>query len=129
MQLTGTPDCLVPGRMGSIRPRRTKHGGTTHVPGRAAGAGDSDDVETRKDPASRSGRARLLGEQLGINPQTLRAWVTQMDIDEGARSGRTPSEAETVARLEREDKEVRRASSSLKSASASFAAELDRPSR
>lgn len=70
-----------------------------------------------------------IGEQLGINAETLRGWVTQAEVDAGARPGTSTSEAEKIAQLERDNRELRRANAILRSASAFFAAELDRPSR
>jgi transposase-like protein len=72
---------------------------------------------------------KRFGEQLGINPETLRGWVKQAEIDVGALPGTTTDQAARVADLEREVRELRRANAILKSASAFFAAELDRPSR
>jgi transposase len=46
-------------------------------------------VEARRDPATRTGALRRIGEQLGINPETLRNWVTQAEIDGGDRPGTT----------------------------------------
>ena len=86
-------------------------------------------VDARKDPASRPSACKRIGEQLGINPETLRGWVTQTEIDEGARPGTTSTDAVKLAELERENRELRRANSILRSASAFFAAELDRPQR
>jgi transposase len=86
-------------------------------------------VDARKDPASRPSACKRIGEQLGINAETLRGWVTQAEVDEGQRPGVTTAEAVKIAELERENRELRRANSILKSASAFFAAELDRPSR
>ncbi len=84
-------------------------------------------VDLRRDPATRSGALRRVGEQLGVNPETLRNWVQQVEIDEGHRPGTTTDEAKRVAELEREVKELRRANDILKTASAFFAAaELDR---
>ena len=78
-----------------------------------------------------NGRAviRRVGEQLGINPETLRGWVRQAQIDEGQRPGTTTSDAQRVRELESEVRELRRANAILRSASAFFAAELDRPQR
>jgi transposase-like protein len=86
-------------------------------------------VDARRDPATRPGALARVGKQLGINPEILRNWVTQAEIDEGHRPGTTTAEAAKIAELEREVRELRRANAILKSASAFFAAELDRPSR
>ena len=86
-------------------------------------------VDARRDPATRTGALKRIGEQLGINPETLRNWVIQAEIDEGHRPGTTTDDATRLAELEREVRELRRANAILKSASAFFAAELDRPSR
>jgi transposase len=86
-------------------------------------------LDARKDPASRPGACARIGEQLGINPQTLRGWVTQAEVDAGARPGTTTNDAEKLAQLERDNRELRRANAILRSASAFFAAELDRPCR
>ncbi len=84
-------------------------------------------VDARRDPATRSGALRRVGEQLGINPETLRNWVQQREIDEGHRPGMTSDEARRIAELERENRELRRANEILRTASAFFAsAELDR---
>ncbi len=84
-------------------------------------------VDLRRDPATRSGALRRVGEQLGINPETLRNWVQQAEIDEGHRPGVTTEEARRIAELERENRELRRANEILRTASAFFAsAELDR---
>ena len=50
-------------------------------------------VEARRDPATRSGALKRIGEQLGINPETLRNWVIQAEIDEGHRPGTTTDDA------------------------------------
>ncbi len=81
-------------------------------------------LDARKDPASRPGACARIGEQLGINPETLRGWVMRAEVDAGARPGTTTAEAGRVAELERENRELRRANAILRSASAFFAAEL-----
>ena len=84
-------------------------------------------VDLRRDPATRSGALRRVGEQLGINRETLRSWVTQVEVDAGDRSGTTSDEARRVLELEREVRELRRANEIVRTASAFFAAaELDR---
>ena len=81
------------------------------------------------EPGSQRGVFRRVGEQLGINPETLRGWVRRVQIDAGDRPGTTTEDANRLAELEKEVRELRRANAILKSASAFFAAELDRPCR
>ena len=40
-------------------------------------------VEARQDPATRSGALARVAGQLGINPETLRNWVTGRDRRRG----------------------------------------------
>lgn len=86
-------------------------------------------VDLRRDPVTRKGALERVGEQLGINPETLRNWVTQAEVDAGDRPGITTSDAQRLAEREREHRELRRANAILRSASAFFAAELDRQQR
>jgi len=86
-------------------------------------------MDAKKDPASRQSACRRIGEQLGINPEPLRGWVSQAEIDAGDRPGTTTTDAQRLVELERENRELRRANAILRSASAFFAAELDRPQR
>ena len=48
-------------------------------------------VAVRLDPATRPAAFRRVGEQLGIDPKTLRTGVRQAEIDEGHRPGTTTS--------------------------------------
>ncbi|GAA1465402.1 transposase [Nocardiopsis exhalans] len=84
-------------------------------------------VDARRDPASRSGAIARIADQLGINRETLRNWVTQAEVDAGDRPGTTTDQAQRLAELEREVHELRRANAILKSASAFFASELEGP--
>lgn len=86
-------------------------------------------LEARRDPAAATGAIKRIADQLGIHPEALRTWVKRAEIDAGDRPGTTTGDAERIAQLERENRELRRANAILKSASAFFAAELDRPSR
>jgi transposase len=65
---------------------------------------------------------RRIGEELGINGDTLRGWVKQAQIDSGKRPGTTSGDAAQIRQLERENAELRRAI--LRTASGFFAAEL-----
>ncbi len=64
-----------------------------------------------------------------MHPEALRTWVKQAEIDGGVRPGTTTGEAERIAQLERENRQLRRANTILKQASAFFAAEIDRQQR
>ena len=75
------------------------------------------------------GCIQRVANQLGYGVETVRKWVRQTDIDDGDRPGVSTAEAERVKALEQEVRELRRANAILKSASAFFAAELDRPQR
>ena len=85
-------------------------------------------LDARRDPASRSGACSRIGGQLGINPETLRGWVAQAEVDTGTRVGTSTVDSARMAELERENRELRRSKAILRTASAFFAAELDRPS-
>jgi transposase len=86
-------------------------------------------MEARNDPAARAGVFKRVGDQLGVHPEALRTWVRDAEVDEGLRPGVPSAEAARIAELERENRELRRANTILKQASAFFAAEIDRPSR
>lgn len=66
-------------------------------------------VELRQDPATKQGAIARVAEQLGMHPETLRNWVRQAEIDGGVRPGITTAEAERIAKLEQEVRELRRA--------------------
>jgi transposase len=70
---------------------------------------------------------RHVGAKLGVGPETLRKWRRRAEVDSGARSGTTSEEHVEIKRLKRENAELRRANEILRTASAFFAAELDRP--
>jgi transposase-like protein len=65
-----------------------------------------------------TGACRRVGEQLGINRDTLRGWVKQAQIDAGARPGVSSDDRRRLVDLERENRELRRANAILKTASA-----------
>ena len=68
--------------------------------------------------------ARLLGVGTA---ETVRKWVRQAEIDGGSRPGVSTDESAELKRLKRENAELKHANAILKTASAFFAAELDRP--
>jgi transposase len=59
--------------------------------------------------------------------QSLRKWVRQAGIGDGSRPGVSTEESAELKQLKRKSAELKRANVILKTASAFFAAELDRP--
>ena len=86
-------------------------------------------IEARQDPDTKVGAIKRIADQLGVHPEALRNWVKQAEIDGGVRAGTASSDAQRIDELERENRELRRANTTLKQTSAFFAAEFDRPSR
>ena len=83
--------------------------------------------QLREELGTSRGTVGRVAEQLGYGVETVRKWVKQADIDDGKVPGTTSADAEKLKRLDQENRELRRANAILKSASAFFAAELDRP--
>lgn len=84
-------------------------------------------LDARQNPATKTGAIKRIADQLDIHPEALRTWVRQAEIDAGEAPGTTTADTQTIADLEREVRELRRANEILKTASAFFAAaELDR---
>ncbi len=69
-----------------------------------------------------------VSRQLGVGEESLRKWVIQAEIDDGRRGGLTTEERAELKELRKENRELKRSNAILRSASAFFAAELDRPS-
>jgi transposase len=87
-------------------------------------------IETKGDYPAEFTAIVSIAKKLGIgSPETLRKWVRRAEVDAGQRPGVTTGESEQIKALKRENAELRRANEILKSASAFFAAELDRPHR
>jgi len=87
-------------------------------------------LETKSEYPTEFAAITSISVKLGIgSPETLRKWVRRAEVDAGQRAGTTSEESEQIRALKRENAELRRANEILKSASAFFAAELDRPHR
>lgn len=85
--------------------------------------------QLREETGERHGTVKRVADQLDIGTESLRLWVRQDESDHGEAAGTTSADAARIKELEQEVKELRRANAILKSASAFFAAELDRPQR
>jgi transposase len=87
-------------------------------------------AEVKADYPSEWAAMGAVAQKLGIgSTETLRHWVRQAEVDDGARPGVTSEESAELRKLRAEVRELRRANEILKAASAFFAAELDRPQR
>lgn len=86
-----------------------------------------DRLEADEEGLTRYQVIKLTAPKLNVSVEALRRWVEQADIDAGAKPGMTTDAQEEIRRLKRENAELRRANEILKTASAFFAAELDRP--
>lgn len=87
-------------------------------------------LEVRRETGEKHGTITRVARDLGVGAESLRSWVNQAEIDSGSRPGTSTADAQRIAELEREVKELRRANDILKAASVFFATELDgRPRR
>jgi len=66
-----------------------------------------------------------VARQLGVGAESLRGWLKQAEIDSGSRPGTSSADAQRIAELEGEVRELRRANDILKAASIFLATELD----
>jgi transposase len=83
--------------------------------------------EHQGEHASQWAALTSIASKIGCTPETLRKWVRRAEADQGQRSGMTTDDRERLKRLERENKELRRANDFLRTASAFVAqAELGR---
>ncbi len=83
--------------------------------------------EHQGEHASQWAALTSIASTIGCTPETLRKWVRRAETDQGLRSDMTTDDRERLKKLERENKELRRANDILRTASAFFAqAELDR---
>jgi transposase len=85
--------------------------------------------QLQAETGKRHGAIQRVAAQLGYGVESVRTWVKQAEIDAGEAPGTTSEDAARIKELEQEVRELRRANAILKSASAFFAAELDRPQR
>jgi transposase len=81
--------------------------------------------QIRRESGQRQGAVAAVAAKLGVNRETLRNWVRQAEIDGGQRPGISTADAQRIAELERENRELRRANEILKAASAFFAQQID----
>jgi len=87
-------------------------------------------IESKGNYETKYAAIKSISTKLGIrSPESLRKWLRQAEVDGGIRPRKTTEDLAEIRELKKENAEVRRANEVLKSASAFFAAELDRPHR
>jgi transposase-like protein len=74
--------------------------------------------QLREELGTDHGTVQRIATQLDYGVESVRSWVRQADIDDGVTPGKTTAEAKRIKELEQENRELRRANSILKSASA-----------
>jgi transposase len=75
-------------------------------------------LQVQRESGHRYGAVASVATKLGVNRETLRGWVRQAEIDSGQGPGTSTSDAQRIAELERESRELKRANEILKAASA-----------
>src|SRR5690349_13474626 len=81
--------------------------------------------EVREREGKGHGELARVARQPGVQPEALRSWAKQAEIDGGSRPGTTTGDKQRIAELEKEVREPRRANEFLQAASAYFARALD----
>ena len=76
-------------------------------------------LEIREETGERHGAVSRVAKELGIGSESLRSWVNRAEVDSGRRPGTSTADAQRIAQLERQNRELRRANDILKAASVS----------
>ena len=85
-------------------------------------------LEQQTEHSSQWATIQSIASKIGCTSETLRRWVRQTESDQDIRNGMTSDNRDRLKKLERENRELKRANEILRKASAFFAqAELDRP--
>lgn len=66
-------------------------------------------LELRAESGGGRGAVAQVDRQLGINPETLRNWMNQAEVDSRERPGTATEDQKKIAELERENRDLRRA--------------------
>ena len=81
--------------------------------------------EIRRETGESHGVIARVAKELGVGVESLRGWVNRAEVDSGNRPGTSTADAQRIAELTKENRELRRANDILKAASVFFATELD----
>ncbi len=75
--------------------------------------------------ATATAAATAFAKQLGVGKETVRRWILQWQVDDGARAGTTTEELAEIKRLKAENRRLREDVAILKAATSFFVGELD----
>lgn len=82
-------------------------------------------VDHADDYSSEYEAIKEVAARLGMNPETLRKWLRQAEVDSGAVEGVTTSTARELRELKRKNAELERTIEILKEATSFFVRESD----
>ena len=82
-------------------------------------------TEHRQEYPSDTAAAAAVAKQLGLGRETVRRWVVQAEVDNGARTGVTSEEHAEIKALKAKVRRLEEDNAILKSATVFFAGELD----
>jgi transposase len=68
---------------------------------------------------------KAVARQLAVSNESVRRWLVQADVDDGARPGVTSAESAEIRKLRAENKRLREDVEILRAATVFFAGELD----
>jgi transposase len=77
------------------------------------------------DYATQWAAIRAVSSRLGMSSETLRKWIRQAEVDEGAAPGVTSAESAEIRELRRKNRELEQTIEILKAATSFFARECD----
>ena len=130
--VAGVDDCIAPGLMETSITREGiigNMGAPRKYPDELRERATRMALEALSDPDRSHGAIVRVAEQLGVHREALRTWVRKAQAEGQDASSVSADRDARLAQLEKENRELRRANTILKQASAFFAAELDRPQR
>ena len=86
-------------------------------------------TEHAGDYASEWEAIKTVAGRLGMNPETLRKWLRQTEVDAGQAEGVTSAATREIRELKRKNTELERTIEILKAATSFFVRECDPPRR
>ncbi len=82
-------------------------------------------IDHREDYSSEWAAITTVAKRLGMNPETLRNWIRQREIDAGKREGVSSDAAVEIRALKRRNAELEQTVEILKAATSFFVRESD----